>query len=115
MSKFYSVWNVIRRYKYPITIFGILLIVGFLDENSFWNRQKRKAVMNQLHSEIRENREAFEAADKEMRELDENPKALEKIARERYYMKRDNEDVFVLKKKDDTTSETETFDTENEY
>ena len=28
--------------------------------------------------------------------LDSNPKAIEKIARERYFMKADDEDIFVL-------------------
>jgi cell division protein FtsB len=28
--------------------------------------------------------------------LDSNPKAIEKIARERYFMKEDNEDIFVF-------------------
>ena len=31
-----------------------------------------------------------------IRTLDSNPKAIEKIARERYFMKADDEDVFVL-------------------
>ena len=31
-----------------------------------------------------------------IRELDRNPKAMEKIARERYFMKADDEDIFVL-------------------
>ena len=32
----------------------------------------------------------------QIRELNRNPKAMEKIARERYYMKADDEDIFVL-------------------
>ena len=32
----------------------------------------------------------------QIRELDNNPKAIEKIARERYFMKTDEEDIFVL-------------------
>jgi cell division protein FtsB len=34
--------------------------------------------------------------------LDSDPKAIEKIARERYFMKEDNEDIFVFS--DDQTS-----------
>ena len=33
---------------------------------------------------------------RELRMLDRNPKAIEKIARERYFMKADDEDIFVL-------------------
>ena len=32
----------------------------------------------------------------QIKELDRNPKAIEKIARERYFMKADDEDIFVL-------------------
>jgi cell division protein FtsB len=32
----------------------------------------------------------------QIKELDRNPKAIEKIARERYFMKADNEDIFIL-------------------
>lgn len=32
----------------------------------------------------------------EIKEITTNPKALEKFAREKYLMKRDNEDIFVI-------------------
>ena len=32
----------------------------------------------------------------QIRKLDSDPKAIEKIARERYFMKADDEDIFVL-------------------
>lgn len=96
MSKFYSFWAFFRRHKYIVTISAIILIVGFLDENSIWNRHKRKATMNRLRSEIQHNRAEYEIADKQLKNLDGNRDAMEKVARERYYMKRENEDVFVL-------------------
>lgn len=40
--------------------------------------------------------EIFERDQAQIRELNKNPKAMEKIARERYYMKADDEDIFVL-------------------
>lgn len=33
---------------------------------------------------------------KELKEMADNPAVAEKIARERYFMKRDNEDVFII-------------------
>ena len=33
---------------------------------------------------------------RQIRELNHNPKAMERIARERYFMKEDDEDIFVL-------------------
>lgn len=37
-----------------------------------------------------------EADSLELLQLQRNPKSIEKIARQRYFMKKDNEDVFVL-------------------
>ena len=33
---------------------------------------------------------------RQIRELNHNPKAMERIARERYFMKHEDEDIFVL-------------------
>ena len=46
-----------------------------------------------------------------LKSLDNDPKALEQVAREKYYMKRANEDVFVIRVSDeDVTDETDTLD-----
>jgi cell division protein FtsB len=37
--------------------------------------------------------------------LDSNPKAIEKIARERYFMKEDDEDIFVFSNEQSQTAE----------
>ena len=83
-------------FKYAIvTIVGVA-IVGFLDENSFWSHFKNM----QRISELREETEKYNADNRRdqarIRELDRDPKAMEKIARERYFMKADDEDIFVL-------------------
>jgi hypothetical protein len=72
MSKFHSFWAFFLRHKYIVTISAIIIIVGFLDENSIWNRHKRKAIMNRLQSEIQVNRSEYEKADKQLKALDGN-------------------------------------------
>ena len=51
-------------------------------------------------TELTEEKDQFEADfnrdQAQIKELDRNPKAIEKIARERYFMKADDEDIFVL-------------------
>ena len=44
---------------------------------------------------------AYERDKAKIRELDRNPKAMEKIARERYFMKTDDEDIFVLREENE--------------
>ena len=55
-----------------------------------------ETVIGELEDEIAEYNAAFERDQARIRELNSNPKAMEKIARERYFMKADDEDIFVL-------------------
>ena len=95
MSKLYSLWELICRFKYVVVMAFILLIVAVLDDNSLLNRHKRSVHMEQMRTEIERYKQEYAYADGRLREL-ENPAAVEKLAREKYFMKRDNEDLFVL-------------------
>jgi len=84
-----------------VVIFFIILVVGFIDDNSFTHRFDRRNRMSQLRNEINMYKEQYEEADRCLCEMDSNPKSIEKIAREKYYMKRPGEDVFVLREAED--------------
>lgn len=96
MSKIHSAWLFMRRHKYFIAILLIGLIVGVVDEDSFLNRHPRRVHIDVLRQEIANYKRQFGEADSKIHELESNPRAVEKIARERYHMKRSDEDVFVL-------------------
>jgi len=82
--------------KYVLVIIGGVLVVGFLDENSLWNHIKYRQRIQEL-TEERDRYDAEHRRDQaQIKELNRNPKAMEKIARERYFMKADDEDIFVL-------------------
>ena len=85
-----------RKHKYFITFILIALIVGVVDEDSFLNRHPRRVRIDVLRQEIANYKRQYDEADSKIRELENNPRAVEKIARERYFMKRSNEDVFVF-------------------
>lgn len=89
-------WNFIAHYKYLIVIVLGVLFVGFLDDNSYLNRVKLGLQENELESEIERYRDIHKANMEQLHELRRDPKAIEKIARERYFMKADDEDIFVL-------------------
>ncbi len=105
MSKIHSAWLFMCRHKYILTVIIIGLIVGVVDEDSFLNRHPRKVRIEMLQQEIANYKRQYTEADNKIHELQTNPKAVEKIARERYYMKRANEDVFVFE-----NNETEQLD-----
>lgn len=96
MSKLMTVWNYIRQHKYIITIAVFLVIIVFLDENSLIQRARHRQEINHLTSEIEKYRKQYEEDTRKLKELTANPEAMEKIAREKYLMKKPNEDIFIF-------------------
>ena len=96
-----KVWHS-QALKYAIVCVSGVLIVGFLDENSVWSHIKNQRHISELEEEIGKYNAAYERDQAQIRELNKNPKAMEKIARERYFMKADDEDIFVLSDDDRT-------------
>jgi len=82
--------------KYWIVVIIGVLIVGVVDENSFYRRMKNNMQITELREQINQFNERYEKDEAQLRELRRNPKAITKIARERYFMKADDEDIFVL-------------------
>ena len=85
-----------QLFKYSVVCIIGVLIVGYLDENSFYNHFKNLDRIDELTKETERYQKEFERDQAQIRELDKNPKAIEKIARERYYMKAADEDIFIL-------------------
>ena len=83
-------------FKYAVVCILGILLVGFLDENSLWSHFKNTQRIEELEREKEKYNADFQRDQAQIKELNKNPKALEKIARERYYMKADDEDIFVL-------------------
>ena len=94
MSKLLTIWNYIRRHKYMITVLIFIVVIGFLDENSLIQRVKHRSEISALNSE--KYRKQYEEDTEKLKELTTNPEALEKIAREKYLMKKPDEDIFVF-------------------
>lgn len=105
MGRLFTFWSYIRRYKYLVAIVIFLLILGVLDENSLWVRYQRQVEISNLQREIDKYQAQYDAEKAQLEALENNPAAVERMARERYYMKRANEDVFVFMEADSTTAE----------
>lgn len=97
MKKYYrGLINFLDHYKYLIVIVVGVVVVGFVDENSFMRRIQYELQISDLKAEIKKYNDRNEADMRQLRELKRDPKAIQKIARERYFMKADDEDIFVL-------------------
>ena len=95
-SRLSVVWSFISHYKYLVVIVLGVIIVGFIDENSFMRRIQLELKISDLRSDINKYNKQYQDDSRQLREIRRNPKTIEKIARERYFMKADDEDIYVL-------------------
>ena len=118
---FKKIWLFIKAstwLKYTVVAVFAVVFIGFVDENSVWSHFRNEQTISDLEEEI----EKYEAEHKQnqqrIRELDKDPKAIEKIARERDFMKADDEDIFILsddlEKEDDEKEENHNTTTQHE-
>jgi len=105
-SRLNIILEVISHYKYLITVVVGLLVVGVLDDNSFRKRIQYELQISELEDQIEQYNKQYERDSKKLQEIKKDPKAIEKIARERYFMKADDEDIFVLSTDEQTEKNT---------
>ncbi|MFW5535070.1 MAG: FtsB family cell division protein [Prevotella sp.] len=95
-NKLTGFWKFVSHYKYAIVIIVGTLVVVFFDENSVVRRIQLDLQIDDLEDEISSYRQRNADNVRRLNELKRNPTAIEKIAREQYFMKADNEDNYVL-------------------
>ena len=83
-----------NRYAYSIIAF--IFWISFIDQNNILTQYTYHAQLNVLEVEKEYFEAAIEKTKKELYDLTENPATLEKFARENYFMKKNNEEVFVF-------------------
>ena len=94
-------WNFIRQHvnKYLVVFIIFLIMILFVDEHNLFRFMNYKRKTNELKIEKLKYESARDSCKKESDDIlkPDNDQA-ERIAREKYRMKKDDEDVFVLKK-----------------
>ncbi|OSZ80974.1 hypothetical protein CAP36_06980 [Chitinophagaceae bacterium IBVUCB2] len=96
MSKLLTHIPAFLKNKYFIAFAAFCVVVLFLDKNDFITQlERRKELQNLQQSKIRYTSE-ITAERKELEALKNNPATLEKYAREKYLMKQDNEEIFII-------------------
>ena len=83
--------------KYVISIGVIFIFVVFIDENSVVKRIKLEREISDLKREIRLYQKQRDISTQKLENLNSGNDELEHIAREEYYMKKPNEEIFVIK------------------
>lgn len=82
--------------KYAVVIIAGLLTVCLFDSNSVLKSIQLQQQINVLKSQISVLQAQYDKDSGRLRELMRSPGSIAKIARERYFMKTPDEDIFVL-------------------
>ncbi len=82
------------KYFLACTIFVVWML--FFDRNDIVSQYDYKQQVNKLQQEKDFYTKEIDLVQKDLRDLDSNLNTAEKFAREKYYMKKENEDVFVI-------------------
>src|SRR5262245_18673955 len=82
--------------KYFISFALFLAIMFFFDKNDIFTQLNRRRELKELQLSKEYYTIQIQLESKELEALKNNPAVLEKYAREKYLMKRDNEDLFVI-------------------
>jgi len=87
--------NILKN-KYFLVIVGLFFWILYFDKNDIFTQIDLVKKCNKLNLEKEYYISEIEKNKKEILELQNNQESLETFAREKYLMKRDNEDVFVF-------------------
>jgi cell division protein FtsB len=84
------------RNKYFLFSLAFIVFMIFFDKNDLFSQYQYYQQVSKLKQERDFYLKETTKVNKDLEELTSDPKELEKFAREKYLMKKDNEDVFVI-------------------
>ena len=88
------------KYKYLLTAAGFVVWMVFFDDRDFITTHFRHPQeLKKLQQSGKYYQDEIAATKNELAHLRSNPSTIEKYAREKYLMKRDNEDLFLIREK----------------
>jgi len=87
-----------KKLKIIIGIVILFLIyMAFFDQNNWILQYKRQKALEATESHIDFLKQESAKMEQELNGLANSPETIERNAREKYYHKKDNEDVYILK------------------
>jgi cell division protein FtsB len=82
--------------KFFIAFAAFVVWIGFLDKTNLMYQYQFQSEVNKLENQKEFFIQEIKQTREEQQELLSSPEKLEKFAREKYYMKKDNEDLFII-------------------
>ena len=85
------------KLKSPFILIGLLFVLWmlFFDSNSYLNHNRLSNDINQLQKDKQHYKEEIKKDSIALKELSSR-EGLEKYAREKYHMKKENEEIFLI-------------------
>jgi len=87
--------------KYFIALAAFCVVILFLDKNDVFTQLERRRELRGLQQSKEYYTTQLAAERKELEALKNNPATLEKYAREKYLMKKDGEELFIISENHD--------------
>jgi cell division protein FtsB len=85
--------------KFFIAAVAFVVWLSSMDRNNFLSQYELQAEVNKLEDEKAFFQQEIDQTRTEQQELLSSPEKLEKFAREKYLMKKDDEDLFIITEK----------------
>ena len=90
-------WKVVSN-KFLVTGIAFAAWMVFFDQNNWTAQKERNNALKDTERNIAYLNEEIADMEKEYLELTTNPERLEQYAREKYKMKKDNEDIYIVER-----------------
>jgi len=88
------------RNKYFVSAAAFLIWLAFIDSKNFISQYELQSEVDKLEAQKAFFQDEISKTRKEQQELLSSPEKLEKFAREKYLMKKDDEDLFIITEKE---------------
>ncbi|GGE97148.1 Septum formation initiator [Chishuiella changwenlii] len=88
---FKFVWN-----RYFILTVAFLVWMFFFDQNSFFVHRELDKQIRLLENDEEYFQENLDRETEKLNQLNNNPAEIERIAREQHFLKKDDEDIFII-------------------
>src|SRR3954447_105809 len=107
-TRFAGIFKILRN-KYIASIIVFVVWIAFCDRNDLLTQWDRKNELQKLETSKKFYEEEIANTKKDLLELNNNPAILEKFAREKFYLKRPNEEIFLIDSTSDEKIEVSTI------
>lgn len=87
-----------RLWRYRIAFITLLFVLGagIFDDRSVYHILRLSYENNELKADIAQYEQQYKEDSRALRLMDKSPEAVEKVARVKLFMKKANEDVYVV-------------------